>query len=232
MLRFIVERDGSVSSCRILQSPDESLSQEALHVVRSATGWTGGRQQGIPVRVQLLIPVDFRMNRPAGGADKGPAPQSGTPTSATAPTASATPAADRGSLSAATPVSTAETPRFRRNNFSDFCQWLQMNIRYPQQALREKTYGRIIVLFTINRDGKIEKPRIMGDKCDPFIQEVFRVLRLAPGWEPAAPGEKNSEGFAFLINFMIRTDEGMLREPARPARPLAMDEIAVVGIAS
>ena len=232
VLRFIVERDGSVSSCRILQSPDESLSQEALHVVRSATGWTGGRQQGIPVRVQLLIPVDFRMNRPAGGADKGPAPQSGTPTSATAPTASATPAADRGSLSAATPVSTAETPRFRRNNFSDFCQWLQMNIRYPQQALREKTYGRIIVLFTINRDGKIEKPRIMGDKCDPFIQEVFRVLRLAPGWEPAAPGEKNSEGFAFLINFMIRTDEGMLREPARPARPLAMDEIAVVGIAS
>lgn len=240
VLRFIVERDGSVTSCRVLQSPDESLSEEAIRVVSSATGWTGGLQRGIPVRVQLLIPIDFRMNRPAEGSDEGPAPQSGTPTSATAPTASipaasaasTTPAADRGSLTAASPVSSAETPRFRRNNYSAFLQWLQMNIRYPQQALREKTYGRITVLFTINRDGKIEKPRIMGDKCEPFIEEVFRVLRLAPGWEPAAPGEKNSEGFAFLIHFMIRTDEGMLREPDRPARPLAMAEIAVVGIAS
>ena len=240
VLRFIVERDGSVTSCRILQSPDESLSEEAIRVVSSATGWTGGRQRGIPVRVQLLIPIDFRMNRSSGEADEGPASQSDAPAPASAPTApaaptasaaSATPAAD-GSLAAATPASPAEAPRFRRNDYSAFRQWMQMNIRYPQQALREKNYGRIAVLFTINRDGKIENPRIMGTKGDPLVQEVSRVLRLAPGWEPAAPEEKSSEKIAFLINFMIRTDEGMLREPARPARPLALDEIAVVGNAS
>ncbi|MDE5623121.1 MAG: energy transducer TonB, partial [Alistipes sp.] len=59
---FIVERDGSIGSVRVLQSPDDALSDEAVRVLRSvpAGAWTPGLQGGEPVRVRYTLPIDFR----------------------------------------------------------------------------------------------------------------------------------------------------------------------------
>lgn len=59
VLSFIVERDGSVSTIQLLQSPDRILSEEARRVVSSSPKWTPGRQNGHLVRVRYMLPVDF-----------------------------------------------------------------------------------------------------------------------------------------------------------------------------
>ncbi len=59
VLSFIVERDGSVSTIELLQSPDRILSEEARRVVSSSPKWTPGRQNGHLVRVRYMLPVDF-----------------------------------------------------------------------------------------------------------------------------------------------------------------------------
>lgn len=66
VVTFVVERDGSMSSFRVLQSPDEALSQEALRLLGSvpAGSWAPGLQGGEPVRVRYTLPIDFRTITP------------------------------------------------------------------------------------------------------------------------------------------------------------------------
>lgn len=61
-LRFVVEKDGTVSSIEILQTPDKSLSDESVRVLSQSPRWTPGRQQNVPARVQLTLPVEFRLS--------------------------------------------------------------------------------------------------------------------------------------------------------------------------
>ncbi|MDE6445329.1 MAG: M56 family metallopeptidase [Alistipes sp.] len=62
VVTFIVERDGSMSSLKVLQTPDRLLTNEVLRVLESvpAGSWTPGVQDGEPVRVRYTLPVEFK----------------------------------------------------------------------------------------------------------------------------------------------------------------------------
>lgn len=66
---FIINRDGSLSDVKILQSPEAEFSREVLRVLERSPKWTPGQQKGKPVRVKYTIPVDFRI--PAGREYRG-----------------------------------------------------------------------------------------------------------------------------------------------------------------
>lgn len=57
---FVIEKDGTVSNIAISQSPDESLSDEAIRIIRSFPRWKPGIQNGNPARVELTIPIMFK----------------------------------------------------------------------------------------------------------------------------------------------------------------------------
>jgi protein TonB len=57
----VVETDGSLSNISVVHSPDMSLSKEAGRVISSMPKWEPGMQNGHPVRVQQLIPVEFKI---------------------------------------------------------------------------------------------------------------------------------------------------------------------------
>ena len=59
-VQFIIERDGSLTNAKVLQSPHTSLSNEALRVIKSSPKWTPGKQRGQAVRVSYTLPIDFR----------------------------------------------------------------------------------------------------------------------------------------------------------------------------
>jgi TonB family protein len=59
-VQFIIERDGSLTNAKVLQSPHASLSNEALRVIKSSPKWTPGKQRGQAVRVSYTLPIDFR----------------------------------------------------------------------------------------------------------------------------------------------------------------------------
>lgn len=70
VLSFIVERDGSVSTIELLQSPDRILSEEARRVVSSSPKWAPGRQNGHLVRVRYMLPVDFSIPKEKAAAQE------------------------------------------------------------------------------------------------------------------------------------------------------------------
>ncbi len=62
LVSFVIEKDGSISECKILKSSDnELLDQEALRVISAMPAWTPGTQNGKTVRVNNVIPVIFRL---------------------------------------------------------------------------------------------------------------------------------------------------------------------------
>lgn len=61
-VRFIVEKDGSISNVSPIHPVHPLLDKEAIRVVKSMPKWSPGKQHGKPVRVQLIVPVMFKLN--------------------------------------------------------------------------------------------------------------------------------------------------------------------------
>ena len=61
VLSFVIERDGSLSSIEILQSPDKSLADEASRVLAMSPKWKPGKQRNLAVRVKFVLPVEFKL---------------------------------------------------------------------------------------------------------------------------------------------------------------------------
>lgn len=62
VLSFVVEKDGSLSDIKILRSPDELLTAEAIRVVKTMPKWKPGMQNGKVVRSRFSLPVSFRLS--------------------------------------------------------------------------------------------------------------------------------------------------------------------------
>jgi protein TonB len=61
LLSFVVERDGSLTNIQVLRTPDASLSDEAIRVLKSSPKWTPGKQRNQAVRVKYTLPIEFRI---------------------------------------------------------------------------------------------------------------------------------------------------------------------------
>ncbi|MBF1531681.1 MAG: energy transducer TonB [Prevotella salivae] len=61
-VRFIVEKDGSISDVKPILSVHPLLNKEAVRVVESMPKWTPGKQNGKPVRVRFNVPIMFKLN--------------------------------------------------------------------------------------------------------------------------------------------------------------------------
>lgn len=79
LVAFVVGPDGAIYEPDILSSVAPSLDREAMRVLQ-AVDWTPGRNDGVPVYVQMELPVPFRLaeHQPADrdtGAPDQPQPQ-------------------------------------------------------------------------------------------------------------------------------------------------------------
>lgn len=59
VVSFIVNKDGSIASPKIVQSADPLLDSEALRVIKMMPRWKPGIDNGKPCRTMFAIPVNF-----------------------------------------------------------------------------------------------------------------------------------------------------------------------------
>ena len=65
-VRFIVEKDGSISNIDILKGIGGGCDEEAKRVVNSMPKWKPGFQNGKPVRVYYNMPIVFKLQNARG----------------------------------------------------------------------------------------------------------------------------------------------------------------------
>lgn len=83
-----------------------------------------------------------------------------------------------------------KNPSFRGKGLDAFAKWVSSQLKYPADAVRNSTEGRVLVSFTIGRDGSILYPKIIESGGQALDNEVLRVLEKAPKWKPGIVDKK------------------------------------------
>jgi protein TonB len=58
--QFIIEKDGVISSLKIIHSPHKCFSDEVIRVMKLSPKWKPGTHNNQPVRTKSIIPVNFK----------------------------------------------------------------------------------------------------------------------------------------------------------------------------
>ena len=188
VIRFIVEKDGSLSNLEIVRDIGAECGEEALRVVKSMNEmeqrWTPGHQRGHPVRVYYNLPVRFKLDHNASEKTQ--------------------------------PSGVAEEifkvveqkPRFpgceeegSTNAAKDACakqkmlEYIYKEIQYPKVAKDNGIQGMVVIRFIVEKDGTLSNPEIVRDIGANCGEEALRIvqsmndrnLRWTPGHQRGQP---------------------------------------------
>ncbi|MCH5214682.1 MAG: energy transducer TonB [Muribaculaceae bacterium] len=61
IVRFVVEKDGSIANITVLKGVDKDLDSEAVRVVKRMPNWIPGRKNGEAVRSYYIMPITFSL---------------------------------------------------------------------------------------------------------------------------------------------------------------------------
>ena len=75
-------------------------------------------------------------------------------------------------------------PKFKGGE-SAMMEFLMMNMKYPQAAVKAKQQGRAIVGFVVRKDGTVSDVQITKSAGHAVLdKEAMRVVKSMPAWEP------------------------------------------------
>jgi protein TonB len=77
-------------------------------------------------------------------------------------------------------------------------RYIYQNIQYPPLALKQRIKGRVICSFIVNEDGSISDVTLVQGIYFSLDEEVLRVIRSMPLWNPAL-----QDGKAIKIKYIM-----------------------------
>lgn len=163
--RFVVEKDGSLSTFTVMRGVDPLLDNEAIRVLKQMPKWIPGKQRGEVARVVITLPVVFRLQ---GEDDKK---------------SSANSVPDKESASNNIFEVVDNQPQFLGGNEA-LNKWLSDNIKYPVVAQENGIQGRVIVRFVVEKDGSITDIQVVRGVDPSLDKESVRVIGTMPKWKP------------------------------------------------
>ena len=193
-LSFAVEKDGSINNVKVMRSPDERLSQEAIRVVKMMPRWMPGKQRGKPVRVNYALPITFRLNAaPMTLANENP--------SAIKTEKADTAASGKDMIFEGKPVQQPEFP----GGETALMNFIVSNLKYPQSAAQKGIQGRVVLSFIVEKDGSISTIKVMRSPDERLSLEAIRVVRKMPKWKPERRlGKPVRTKYVLPITFRLR----------------------------
>ena len=76
-----------------------------------------------------------------------------------------------------------EMPEFP-GGVQEMMNFVSKNMRYPAEAHKNGTQGRVLVKFVVTDKGDIETPTVF-ESVDPLLDaEALRVIKMMPKWKP------------------------------------------------
>jgi len=74
-------------------------------------------------------------------------------------------------------------PRFRDGR-TGLRKFIEQELKYPPEAKKSGDEGYVIVIFTVDEEGKVKNPQIVNGDRDYFNEEALRVVNVFPKWIP------------------------------------------------
>ena len=122
-----------------------------------------------------------------------------------------------------------QMPEFPDGGMSGLMQFLSKNIRYPVNAQKNGTQGRVTVQFVVNADGSISNIGIIRGVDPELDGEAVRVISTMPNWKPGMQKGK-AVRVKYTVPVMFRLSDDGQKEEYKPIAKI--DETVVVGYGS
>ena len=173
-VRFVVNKDGSVSKAESLRGEHDILKREAERVI-SLTKWIPAQINGKNVRSLMTIPIIFKLDDTTLAKKNDDSDEE---------------------------VSIAiveEVPTFE-GGIDNFYTYISQNLTYPLEAKRRGEQGRIIIKCIVEKDGSLSNFEIIESVSPSCDAEAIRVTKNSPKWIPA---KKNGKPVRVSISFPL-----------------------------
>ena len=186
IVSFVIGKDGSITGTKVANSVNPLLDEEALRVVGLMPKWEPGLQKGKPVAVKYTIPISFRLSGgEAKAVDKKDNKQKKFWDSGCA----------------------EMMPQFPGGNV-EMMNFFKENLKYPEAAKKANAQGRVIVTFTVAKDGSIEDAKVARSVNPDLDAEALRVVNMMPKWTPVSrAGKAVAVKYAVPVAFALPTDK-------------------------
>lgn len=191
LVQFVVNTNGSISDIAIQEGVDASLDKEALRVVKSMTQrwipetqkwvpetqrWIPGFLNGKPVRTRYTLPITFKLGNPST-TDEKPVVENEAETESTENIELTKEDTGEGEV-----LQVAERMPMFPGGDNTLMNWLYHAIKYPSIAHDKGIQGRVMVQFTVDKDGSIVDPEIFKGVHPALDEEALKVVKSMPKW--------------------------------------------------
>ena len=88
-------------------------------------------------------------------------------------------------------------------------EYIQKQLRYPEEAEKAGVKGKVLVMFTIDEQGNSLNPQIWLTPSLLLVDEALRIVRSFPRWQPATDSKGNPVPIKYCvpINFVLGEDK-------------------------
>lgn len=171
-VQFIVEKDGSISGTQILKGLYPAFDEEAMRVIRSMPDWKPAMQNGMPVRMQMYMPVNF------------------TAVHSSINTSNTFGHTDVQSVGQELIYTHPQMmPTYPSGPFG-MTEFIRKNLMIPKDARRKGISGIVIVKFIIDENGNTSNLGVVqsvGYGCDEEVMRVASLMKWTPGYQFGQP---------------------------------------------
>lgn len=182
IVQFVVKKDGRVDKVKVLRDPGGGCGAEAERVVKSMPKWIPGKQRGKAVNVQFTLPVNFRI--PEEKPQKAPAPIleiEEEPVFEDEVTYKVVEDMPRFPGCEEMGLERVEVKKCAEEKMLKF---VYSNLKFPTEAVKNGTEGRVILQWKVARDGSLEDIKILKDIGDGCGQAAVDIIKKMPKWIP------------------------------------------------
>ncbi len=212
---FNVEDDGSISNVRVKEPVHPDFDKEAIRVVQKMEKWKPAMSNGRLVRSKFHVTIMFPL-----------IPEPSIPQYANSPTTMGLIARDDTDS-----TSCKKTEMVAKSESDDddddmimgmiveqkpvfpggqkaLMEFLKSNLVYPKAAQDSSIQGRVIVRFTIEKDGSITDVEVVRGVHPALDEEAVRVVSMMPKWKPGTQmGDTVRTKFTLPVLFKINQEE-------------------------
>ena len=212
---FNVEDDGSISNVRVKDPVHPDLDKEAISVVQKMPRWKPAMSNGRLVRSKFHVTIMF---------PNIPYPEPNYQSDSLVTTLGLV-RCDVDSTS-----SKIEKDQKSDSNYDDdddmimgmiveqkpvfpggqkaMMEFLKSNLVYPKAARDSSIQGRVIVRFTVEKDGSITDVEVARSVYPALDEEAVRVVNMMPKWKPGTQmGDTVRTKFTLPVFFKINQEE-------------------------
>mgnify|MGYP003289544139 CR=1 FL=1 len=91
-------------------------------------------------------------------------------------------------------------PTFQDGDANAFAMWVAQQIVYPETAKESGASGRVILQFTIAKDGSVTDVKVVRGVHPDLDKEVVRVVTSSPKWNP---GKHKGQAVPVMFTFPV-----------------------------